>query len=456
MLHRTMHRLLPLGLAALLVVGCGSSGSEPEAAGGPAAPIAKGPAKGELEVQAFQGGYGIDFYQAAAKEYEKANPGVTIKVEGDPHIWEKLRPRFVAGDPPDLAFPGWKMDHWALAEEEQLMSLDAALDGPPDDGTGKDGTGKWRDTFEPSLLKLGQLDGKQVVLPYYFNVLGWWYDPGVFKSHGWTPPKTYDDLLALAPEIKAAGLAPITYQGKYPYYMIEGMLMPWAFSIGGEKAVKDAQNLEPGAWKSPAMLKAVSMIAELNEKGFFQPGATGLSHTQSQQGFVEGKAAMIPCGTWLYAEMKSTMPKGAAMEFMLPPVVKGGAGDPSAILIGIEPWMVPAKAKNPQGAIALYRYMTSLPVAKRFVQEKGTLMAIKGSDEGELLPVLKGPSAAFKASRAVWADQFRAWYPAMETEVEGALTTLLNKGLTPQAFCERIEAEAEKTRKDDSITKHKL
>ena len=439
-------KLFPLfGLAALVAVGCGDSGPS-EVKG----PTAKG-GGGALEVQAFQGGYGIDFYQAAAKDYEKAHPGTTITVGGDPHVWETLRPRFVAGDPPDLAFPGWKMDHWALAEEEELMPLDAALDGPAEDGKGK-----WRDTFEPSLLKLGQMNGKQYVLPYYFNVLGWWYDPGVFKKHGWTPPRSYDELLTLAPKIRAAGMAPITYQGQYPYYMIEGMLMPWAFSIGGAKAVEDVQNLKPGAWKSPAVLRAVSMIAELNEKGFFQEGATALSHTQSQQGFVEGKAAMIPCGTWLYAEMKSTMPKGAAMAYMLPPIVKGGAGDPSAVLIGIEPWMVPAKAKNPEGAVALYRYMTSLPVAKRFVQEKGTLMAIKGSDEGDLLPTLKAPNAAFKASKAVWADQFRAWYPSLETEAEGALTSLLNKETTPQAFCDRMEAAAEKVRADDSITKHKL
>ncbi|RYH93676.1 MAG: extracellular solute-binding protein, partial [Acetobacteraceae bacterium] len=324
----------------------------------------------------------------------------------------------VGGTPPDLMFPGWGMDHWALAEEEGLEPLDAALDGPPDDGPGKDGPGKWRDTFEPALLKLGQLDGKQYVLPYYFNVMGWWYDPGVFKKHGWTPPSTYEELLALAPKIKAAGIAPITYQGQYPYYMVEGMLMPWAYSVGGQKAVDDAQSLEPGAWKSPAMLRAASMIAELKTKGFFQEGATGLSHTQSQQAFLEGKAAMIPCGTWLYSEMKKTMPAGSGMEYMLPPVVKGGAGDPKAILIGIEPWMVPSGAKNKEGAIALFRYMTSLPVAKRFVEEKGTLMAIKGSDAGELLPALVKPSAAFKAAgTAVWSDQFRNWYPALEKEV---------------------------------------
>jgi hypothetical protein len=50
----------------------------------------------------------------------------------------------------------------------------------------------------------------------------------------------------------------------YPYYMIFGMLIPWAYGVGGQKAVLDAQNLVPGAWNSPAMLKAAQMIDELN------------------------------------------------------------------------------------------------------------------------------------------------------------------------------------------------
>ncbi len=442
-------KFLPLALLALALVGCGDSGPSDEPAG-PGA-TATGPVKGEIEVVAFKGGYGIDFYEKAAQEFEKAHEGVKVKVSGDPKVWDALRQRFIGDTPPDLTFPGWGMDHWALAEEEKLEPLDAALDGPADDGKGK-----WRDTFEPSLLKLGQLNGKQYVLPYYFNVMGWWYDPGVFKKHGWMPPKTYEELLTLAPKIKAAGMAPLTFAGHYPYYMMEGMLMPWAFSVGGQKAVDDVQNLEPGAWTSPAMVKAASMIVELRDKGFFQEGAVALDHTDSQQAFLDGKAAMIPCGTWLYSEMKKTIPAGASMEFMLPPVVSGGKGDPSAILIGIEPWMVPSQAKNKEGAIALFRYMTSLPVAKRFVEEKGTLMSIKGSDEGKLLPVLVEPSRAFKASKAVWSDQFRNWYPALEKEVEGALTSLLNGQLTPQAFCERLEKKAAETRADDAITKHKL
>jgi N-acetylglucosamine transport system substrate-binding protein len=446
-------------LLSVLVAGCGSgdTSASKDAKGGGAASADTGnevagtdkPA-GTLDVAAFKGGYGIDFYQQSATEFDSKNPGLKTTVTGDPRVWETLRPRFVSDSPPDLCFPGWGMDHWSLAEEGQLMLLDKAMDSKP-----YEGSGTWKDTFEPSLLALGQQDGHQYVLPYYFNVMGWWYDPGVFAKNGWSVPRTYDDLLKLCDQIKAKGIAPITFQGKYPYYMIDGMLLPWAFDVGGEQAVKDAQNLVPGAWKSPAFLKAAQMIKELNDKGDFEKGAVALSHTESQTDFLQGKAAMIPCGTWLHSEMKNVMQAGAQMDFMLPPVA-AGPGDPTNVIIGIEPWMVPSKGKNPNAGIAFFKYMTSLTKAKQFVEQKGTLMAIKGSDAAKLPPELKTPSAVFKSSKAVWAVQYRQWYPAFEKEIENALTSMLNGELTPGQFCDRVEAAAQKTRDDDSIKKHKV
>lgn len=443
---------------AVVVVGCspsdkGGSDSKKEtaAAKSPAAPTGEKPT-GELEVPAFKGGYDIDFYARAAGEFEQKNPGLKINVWGNPRVWEQLKPRMLSDDQPGLMFPGWDMDHWRLAYEGGLMTLDSALDSPA-----YNSTKKWRDTFDPKLLALGKLDGVQYVLPFYFNIEGWWYNPDQFKANGWTPPKTYDELLDLCEKIKAKGIAPITFQGKYPYYMIDGMLFPWAQSIGGIEAINDAQNLTPGAWKSPAILQAATMICELRDKGDFQNGAVGMSHTESQTQFVQGKAAMIPCGTWLKSEMSKEMPANTRIQFLVPPAVKGGKGDPTALIIGIEPWMVPSKGKNANAGIAFYKYMTSVEKAKEFVIQKGTLTAIIGSDDGVKLPdTLVEPARAFKATKTAYSTPFKDWYKDFEKEVENALTSMLNKQLTPQQFCDRCEEEAEKTRNKSSIPKHKV
>jgi N-acetylglucosamine transport system substrate-binding protein len=405
---------------------------------------------GALNVAAFKGGYGLDFFEDAAKEFETERPGTRVKVWGNPRVWEQLRPLFVAGKPPDLTYPGWGMDHWPLVYENQLMPLDEALAGKP-----WSGDGKWADTFEPALLKLGQHDGKQWMLPYFYNINGWWYDKALFAKHGWTPPKTWSELLALCAKIKAAGIAPITYQGKYPYYALHGFLFPWVVSAGGIQAFDDMQNLKPGAWKSAAVIRAASMIRELADKGYFQSGSNGMSHTESQMEFVNGRAAMIPCGTWLNSEMREQLPKsGFEMAFFLPPTLDAGIGDPTNIDIGIEPWVVPSKGKNHGTAIDFYKYMTSLPKAKQFVERKGTLTAIKGSDEVKLPPFLVEPAAAFRASKAIWSVEYIQWYPKLGTASQNATAALLAGTVTPQEYAERLEAAAELARKDTETPRH--
>jgi N-acetylglucosamine transport system substrate-binding protein len=440
-----------LAVLPFVLVGCGSSGGTdaPEATA-PVAKFNKPKAGGSIEVQAFKGGYDIDFFQKCADSYMKANAGSTVKVDGNPRVWEQLQPRMVGGTPPDLMFPGWGMDHWALAEEGQILDLGEALKTPGADGK------PWGDSFEPSLLKLGQLDGKQVTLPYYMMMYGWWYDPDVFAKNGWTPPKTYAELLALAPKIKAKGMAPLTFQGQYPYYLTYGMLMPWTLSIGGESAMKACQNMEPGAWKSEAVMKAAGMLVELRDKGFFQDGCISMSHTEAQQEFLNGKAAMVPCGTWMKSEMSKMMKPGTKIAFMRPVTVDGGKGDPSAIQVDIEPWMVPSKAKNTDLAIDFYKHMTSLENAKAFVKEKGTLMAIKGSNDGDMPEELKGPAAMFKESKFVWAIQFRHWYKTFFKEMEDSLTALMTKKLDAAGFCDRLEKAAQAVRDDETIKKRKI
>lgn len=444
-----------MGAAALLALsfglaGCGgpSAGSEGGGAGGGSA------AKQPVEVVAFQGGYGIDFFEEAAKEWAEKN-GAEAKVGGDPRIWEKLRPRFVSGNVPDLAWPGWGMDYWALVYDGQLTAWDEALDGPAFGQT----EGKWRDSFDLGLLKMGQHEGKTYMLPYHVNINGWWYNKTLFDANGWKVPATWDELLKLNDQIKAKGLAPITFQGQYPYYMLSGFIYPLIISHGGIAAWNACQNLEPGAWNSPSVIEAAKRTAELVKRGDFLTGSMGMSHTDSQAAFYEGKAAMIPCGTWLYSEMeeyRKTM-KGTppTIEFMRPPILAGGK-DPSNIQVGIEPWVIPAKAKNSKAGIEIFKYMTSPAEAKQFVERKGTLMAVKVEDGVKYPAHLVEPARIFSDSAVKWHSEFRSWYPTLGKEAENALASLLNGDATPEQFAQRVEAAAAKVREDKNIRKRKV
>lgn len=405
----------------------------------------------DLEVAIFKVAYGQDFFDRAAREYEKMHPNVTIKVWGNPKVWEQLRPRFVAGNPPDLVWPGWGLDVWGLAKEGKLVEMDKYLD---EKAYGSDK--KWRDTFMPALIDQGSYEGHPVIMPYVFNFYGWWYNVDMFKKHGWQPPKTYEELLTLCEKIKKAGIAPLTFQGKYPSYMMVGYIYPWVMAAGGKQAWTDAMNLKPGAWNSPAFLKAVEMMADLKKRGCFQKGAMGMDHTGSQAEFVLGRAAMVTCGTWLGTEMEKQTPPGFHMEVFYPPLPTNSKCERNTLCTQREFWIVPKDGKHPDVAIDFFKYMTSLDQAKRWVKEKKTFTAIVGSDQVDLDPYLVEPSKVMHDAKSFWNAESELWYPTLRDASSAALGGMLNGDLTPKECVDRMEAAAKKVREDDSIAKHKI
>lgn len=437
-----MKRILPaicvLAVLLILLAGCAKK---------PAAE--KG--KIQLEVASFQGGFQLDFFEYAAREYEKTHPNVIIKVWGNPRVWEQLRPRFIKGNPPDLCWPGWGMDYWGLVAEDKVLPMDEYLQTK---AYGQDK--KWIDTFDIRLLNKGKYQGHYYIMPFNQNVFGWWYNVDMFKKHGWQPPKTYDELLVLCEKIKKAGIAPITFQGRYPPYMLRGFLYPWAISAGGMQVFTDAQNLKPGAWNSPSFLRAATMVAELRDKGYFQKGAMGMSHTEAQMEFVLGHAAMIPCGTWLGSEMKNQLPKDFHMAYLNPPVLKDGKGDPTITAGGVETWIIPKEGKNHDIAADFFKFMTSIDMAKKFVVQKNTLMAIKGYDDQKLPPDLIAAAECAKKASVLYDADYAMWYPTLKKSVEDAMAALLNKEITPQQAIDAMEKSAQATAKDSTIPKHKV
>ena len=92
---------------------------------------------------------------------------------------------------------------------------------------------------------------------------------------------------------------PWTYQGKYPQYMVFGVLMPLVYKNGGIEAIIAMDNLEEGAFSTDAVKKSLEKVQELYTCGHIMPGTEGLTHTESQAEWLQNKALFIPCGTWL-------------------------------------------------------------------------------------------------------------------------------------------------------------
>jgi N-acetylglucosamine transport system substrate-binding protein len=400
-----------------------------------------------LDVACFRGGYGIDFYQKCAVEFEKLHPGVRINVEGSPRIWDQLTPRFAAGTPPDLCFPGWGMNVFSLISEGQLLPLDKWLDEQAYNTTS---SATWRSTFIPSLLAKGSYQGKCYTIPFNFDIQGWFYNKKMFREHGWSVPQNYDELLTLCAKIKKSHIAPITFTGRYPQYMLDGFFFPWAYREGGQEIFNQVDRLAPGAWSNPAFLKSAESVLELKHRGFFQSGCIGMTHMESQMEFLVGRAAMIPNGTWLYSEMRMVMPPDFEMDFMLCPVYNEGKGGPTAIKASYDGkgWCIPSKAKNPELAAQFLKFMTSADHAREFMKEKLTLMAVKDLGEGDIPPHLRAAMRIITNSKAEWDVNYAEWYPELGAAVQNGLRNLYNEVLTPKEFLAQLDQATQRVRND--------
>ena len=54
-----------------------------------------------LDIPVLVAGYGADFFEETAREFEKLRPTVRVNVHGDPRINDHVRTRVMAGDCPD-------------------------------------------------------------------------------------------------------------------------------------------------------------------------------------------------------------------------------------------------------------------------------------------------------------------------------------------------------------------
>ena len=405
-----------------------------------------------LEFFNFDGGYGKEWTKLPLDLYRKEYPNADVKLNSGQQLQQQLQPRFIQGNPPDL-IENVGLDGASLAAQKQVMDIGPVLDM---EAYGQPGV-KVRDTLLPGVAEHGVYDGVKYEMPYVFGVAGIWYSQPLMDKHGWTYPKHWDEMLALCAEIKKTGLAPWTYQGKFPGYLTSPMLMT-AYKAAGPDLKKKLDNLEPNAWRDPALIAAAEGYQELASKGYLLEGSQALTHTQSQTYWAQGKAVFIPCGGWLENELGDIAPKDLGMTMVPVPGLSKDDKEPFETVTGGPggALIVPAKAKNPQGAMELLRIIISKQCMRNFTQLTNSLTVTKGAVDGlELSSANKSMQAVIEAAGTnMFLDwSFRLWYKKLLDNSDKAMAALMNRDVTPDEWSKQMQKYADETAKDPSIKK---
>jgi raffinose/stachyose/melibiose transport system substrate-binding protein len=304
---------------------------------------------------------GKAYYEKVAADFEKANPGVTVKISAMAHedMLTKLDAAFQTGDAPDVYMErgGGELASHVEAGLVQDLSKSAA---------------KEIKMIGPSVAGW-QVDDKTYALPYSVGVVGFWYNKALFQKAGITAtPKTMDELYTVIDKLKAAGIQPASVGAgdKWPaahywyYFAVR--------ECSEDTLTKAAASAD---FSDQCFIKAGEDLQKLVDKKPFNSGYLG---TPAQTGpssasglLATGKVAMELAGHWEPGVMQGLTEDhkglGKNTGWFPFPAVDGGQGDPTAPLGGGDAWACSAEA--PPKCADFVKYMLSDKVQIGFAKK---------------------------------------------------------------------------------------
>lgn len=421
----------------------------------------------QVDAVFFAGGFGTEYPDALKELFEARWPEAEVGVTTTTTIATETQPRFAAGNPPDflnnsgdneLALDG-------LVNDGAIIPLDELLAAPSID----DPSRTVGETLVPGVFEAGEFNGQLYAFNYVNSAYGWWYDAKLFRDNGWSPPTTWSEFLALADELLAAGIAPFIYAGDNGLWYMQNVFMEWVNLEGGHEAVVALDNLEPDAWRQPAVRTAAERLTEMVESGLVYPGSEGLFHITAQQLWLDRQAAFLWCGTWLEGEMSDPdalgevdaagIPDDFEMTMFAPPAPSDNPGLPVGSLRTQpgEPFLVPADAANRAGGLELLRVMCTQEFGNRFSELTNSATVVQGTGQNIESIALRSAAAASSAAPDNILWRWQGWYsaPMYEDVFEPMIGELMAGRATPDELIDAMQDAADRVAADDSIEKQR-
>ncbi len=408
-----------------------------------------------LELALFKGGFGEEWGQVFTQLMEKEHPGVKLNLTFDPTIWEKIQPKLVAGEIPDFFFYAigpWGGDWKKGVDEHLVMPGDFLLD--------VEAYGAWAGQRVGDLFNAGALASAQKGLtdhtwsfPQTQFTYGIFYNADLFEQNGWPEPHTlsWEDFMTLQGEI-AKVLPPWSYAGIYNYFT--WLTTPLMYKTVGDAAWIDMHNLKPGAFLNEGLIWAAEQHQQMLKNGWGIAGSDALDHTQSQQLFVDGKVAMIPNGSWLENEQRSTTPAGFRMKYSAVPKPKDGLGNADAIEGNLgDSDMQVGNGMNPLWGMELMRLFYSPEMAEFWGSKIGSPLPLKDAAKGNVSDYTASITAALAKANGQLIHTYYSSYEAIGKVSGDNYADMIHGNMSAQEYFQLMERAADEVRNDANITK---
>lgn len=264
--------------------------------------------------------------------------------------------RIVGGNPPTVMQFNTGKQFEELVSSGLLTELDSTAQA-----------NKWTEFLPKPIIKAITINGHVHAVPINIHAENWlWYNKSVLKQAGVEAPKTFGDILAIAPKLQAAGFIPLAHgaQNWQDHILFDAIVVAEA----GKDVFRNLYgDYDPKATQTPGFRKAAEIFSQL--RLLADKGSAGRNWNDTTNLVITGKAAMQVMGDWAKGDFLAAgqvpdkdfgctvMPGGYVMGgdvFVFPKVKEAGQQAAQKKIAEI--------VLSPEGQIAFNKKKGSVPV----------------------------------------------------------------------------------------------
>ena len=376
-------------------------------------------------------------------EFKTANPNVEIAVESyqDQPWQEKARIYATANQLPDVfkwwTFPNMIGPFVKAGQVEKLNKGDYATFG-----------------YLSGALESCEYEGALYGVPASGDMWVIYINKDLFTKAGVPLPASWEDVIASVAPFKAQGVTPLVTNGMegWPLCIFYDNILQ---RINGDfNRNYNAIDRKGGVkFTDPDFIQAAKYVQDLVKAGVFSSNLTTSDYGDAQNQFVQERAAMYMMGSW---EMGMATNTGFSDSFrnnldvIKFPVIQGGKGtaDDPMVWFGGN-FVVSANSKNKALAVSYLKFLAERfgpycwDMGAGFPAQKVTPKASDSSVSKKLLQF--SAEAKTISGKAPGLDYGKT--NAFKEEHQELIRQLCAQLITPEVFCQRLDAAAEQDAK---------
>ncbi len=313
------------------------------------------------------------FWQSIADRYMAAHPDVRVEIIGNPSL--------------NVTLPQYEKTLLVTDQFPDVMVMQNPADFVPSGALLAFDEGDLDYLVDPEV---GMIDGKQYVANYKKQIIGVFYNVDMFAANGIGVPKTWQALMEACDKLLAAGIQPFSIGLKdgWPQSQLANML------AGTELLAKDVhwgarRNADAVKFNNPDLVRAMEKYQTICTR-YSGPNIAGITYTQMLEQFFTGKAAMLPIGSWVNAEVAKD---GQDFEVGWFPIPGESNADVVSVYVN-EGLAIGANTRYPEICKDFIRYFfTDKALYGEFLKSEQLFSTTKEDVEYEMIPLRKDMEA---------------------------------------------------------------